>query len=994
MPRMPRKFKDKVDDTPIPCRLASSFHTKTSLEASPDVKNERPLFSKDLEPPRGFGPLSTVCDKPRGRTPRDGVHNFIFAREKVAARPRTGRNNDDGTPVINDAINHPEFYGYYNFEGRKIDELTTFEKNALEMAVHYPNIRNGIMKAPLYFRTGSFTRPRADQPDLVRQVFGTTELFDKIVSHLIPRYGDLANLCATSQFLAGKIQSLWMHLDATDNSFLGWDMYSLDDVRKIEAQKEANCTQGVKQVHSRFFSPSVIISPVRPQDQGPSREVIFNKAGYPVTSSVEEYEETDFASSMMAHYKLLHLVYLNGSAIKHLILHSLPWLNTKALQRILPEMDVLEALGVHQCFLLTLGDTQPFLVAINDINENRAKLNRPHIAADFTPFYYKGPPYKPDGTGHVGEYGIVPEEKVWLDSTHAVTAQLLGIRDLCHKGYQDFFTPGTGFRSFLDRLPVRTMASILKCIEAIHDYKRNKHHSGVGVPHWCRTGTHYSHGHDKRPLISEEMKHAMEVTLWQDLIISCNGRPVLQKKLNDFIILRGKFKLTHCVECNTDMPACFFMANILARRAEYVLCHGCQLGIHLSKHNWRLYKERRDLAERIFKGRRSKELSLRKVLKNISKPERPWISASIPPRDAILSRPGMVDSDFHEKAEKLGWKLTIQIPRRLNLVHAAIEVIDKEYDDYLSYEDRIRKEGRQRELQLEELQLGFESGTNQHDQYNGSLERPCRSWELNMRDFRAELALDNGDFVNNAHIPIFNLESNVAAMLGRSGGLPEYWKDGPNKEFGNKDVVFKDPHNTTMSSVSTEIEPPKKESGLSSLKSNDWDEDNPVRPVASRPSSMTTLSTNSGHHFTAISGQEEANYQTSSITHEDTSEKATQPPRRLLPHQRRGPQTAQSTQSTPQQKPLTYASVAASANSPSHQVPKTPTPGRIRTPSLHEESAQEATPTESTPTPAPKPQPQPQPSPPRQRRYAPIIHDPHPYLDFHAMRMRAAGRWS
>ncbi|KAI1121667.1 hypothetical protein F5Y10DRAFT_271873 [Nemania abortiva] len=89
-------------------------------------------------------------------------------------------------------------------------------------------------------------------------------------------------------------------------------------------------------------------------------------------------------------------------------------------------MRALEYLRVHQCFPLTLGDTQLFLRAINAINENRLELRQPHVTIDFSPYYYKGPPFKSDGTGHVGEYGIVSEEQDWLHTTKAVAAQLLG----------------------------------------------------------------------------------------------------------------------------------------------------------------------------------------------------------------------------------------------------------------------------------------------------------------------------------------------------------------------------------------------------------------------------------------------------------------------------------------------------------------------------------------------------------------------------------------
>ncbi|KAI0435061.1 hypothetical protein F5Y09DRAFT_353963 [Xylaria sp. FL1042] len=856
------KFKNTINDTAIPCRLGGSHRPKAALEASPDLKKERPLFSKHLEPPHGFGPLPTIRDQPRGPLPRHGVHNFISAREKVVGKPSTHRKNS----VINNAIDHPEFNAYYNFDGRKADELTTFEKNVLEMAVHYPNIQNGIMKAPLYFRTGSFTQPRAEQPDLVSQVFGTPELFDKIVGHLIARYEDLANLCATSQFIADKVQSFWMHLDATNNRFLGWDRDTLVDIRKKEAEEEVNGSRKAQEVQKHFFSPSVIISPVRSRHLGPSREVIVNKAGYPMTSSVKGYQETDFASSMMAHYKLLHLVHLNGHFIKHLILHGMPWLNIETLQRIVPEMIRLEALGVHQCFLLTLGDAQPLLNAVNNINEERAKLNQPHIAVDFTPFYYRGPPYKSDGSGHVGEYGIVPDDKEWLHSTAAVTAQLLGIWDLCHKGNQDFFTPGTGFRSFLNRLPVRTMESILKSIENIHDYKMQKHYSGVvDLFDSCTTGTYYAPGHSK-PLVSEEMRHAMEVTVWQDLIISSKGKPMLRKELENFIMSRGKLKLTHCVECKTDMPACYFMSDILRRRPQDLVCHGCQLGLFLAKHKWRLYKQRRDLAKSIFTGKRFKELPLKKVLKNISKPE---VSAVIdksgqefiPAQDAIISRPGMVDSYFHKEAEQLWRELTIYIPRRIEKTRADIRIIDETYGS-LSYDDRCAASTEREALQRHELQLEYVLGTNQHNRDNGSLERLCRSWELDMRDYRAELALEKGAFVNKAPIPIFNLKENVASMLGRSGGLSESWRDSSwEEEAASKDkaAATRSDSMLSLSAIndsgycSSQQKPENKQSSSSTRTASVISEDEwpalqkitappptqtPPRPAASQPVTM------------------------------------------------------------------------------------------------------------------------------------------------------------
>ncbi|TGJ85120.1 hypothetical protein E0Z10_g3620 [Xylaria hypoxylon] len=820
-------FKNIDMDTQIPFSYGGCFYTPAAAQP------ERPQFSC-MKPPPGFGGLSMVSEKPRGRNPRDGVHNLVYVRPKVKEQVvKDGADRSD--PKINLAIDHPEFTGYYNFEGRNFKELTRNEKRLLEMTVHYPNIERGIMKAPNLFRTRSFTQPTARQNDLVRQVFGTPELFNKIVSHLTPRSEDLVNLCRASQFTAGMVQSVWVNAPGRYQQRLsGWDMETLAKVRTREAEEEESREQAErekngsskgKQVQKRFFSPSVIVSPIRPQNQGPPQKMVVNKAGYPVTSSVEEVEGTDLMASMLAHYKLLHMVHLNGQAIKHLVLHGMPWVVVEAIQCIVPQMTALETLGVHHCFLLTLGDTQPLLRAINTINEQREKRKQPHVALDFTPFYYRGPAYKPDGTGHVGEYGVVPEEKDWLHSTQAVAAQLCGIRELCYEGSQDFFTAGTGFRSFLNRIPVRTMPLILQCIENIYSYTTD----GIHLPEWRRGGRNHS---DLKPsIISETLKHAMEISLWQDLIISCNGRPMLQGKLQDLLVSRGKLKLEYCTECNTHMPAYFFQATILARQSKDVLCHGCQLQIALSRHNWNTYKTRRAIGTRIFRGNsRDKLYSLTKVLKHINK-------TGGPAQEAVVARPGMVDSQYLALAQQVWERRTYEIPDLLRIKREAIAIIDQEYHS-LSEEDRAWKSKKREQFVEEELALEFELGTNQRDRYNGSLERPCRSWELDIQDYRAELAIENNMFSNNGPMPIYNLESNVASMLGRSGGLHEYWNDDTDEESD--------------------------------------DEQQPTEAAIKPPQNMSPR--------------------------KQTEQTAAQSDQRLLPHQRRGPQVAQLSPNISQQK--------------------------------------------------------------------------------------------
>ncbi|KAI0454875.1 hypothetical protein F5B21DRAFT_524266 [Xylaria acuta] len=917
-----------------------SFHNKASQSsATRGVGIERPLFPENLQPPPGFGKLSTVCDQPRGHTPRDGVHSFVLARSGAAegtANHGIDRTNNDGFEQRTNApLRHPEFEAYFNYEGRKFNELTAREKRQLEMAVHYPNIRNGIMRAPLYFREGSLAQPEATQSKLVSRIFGTREIFEKIFAHLIPRYEDLSSLCGASQLTARMVQSSWMHLDATGIDFLGWDQYCLTEVREMEAREETKRSTKdgqAKKARTRVFSPTVIISPVRPEDQGPARKVITNKAGYPLNSSVEAPEETSFAVSMTAHYKLLHFSYLNGYAIKHLVLHGMPWVNVAALQRIVSQMPRLEALGVHQCFLLTLADTQPFLRAVNAINKERSELTppQPHIAADYSPFYYKGPPYKADGTGHLGEYGIVAEEKDWLDTQRAVPAQLFGIWDLCHKGHQDFFTPGTGFRAFLDRLPLRGLIDILRSIAALHDFYDNKHLSGVGVSRWCAISSH--HDRDKPPLVSEELKHAMEMTVWQDLIIACNDGSMLQGRLRELLVLRGKVKLQRCRECNMHLPAYFFTANVLGWRAQDIICHGCQLGLNLLKHEWLLYRYRRDLAERIFRTENGKELSLSKVLRNIGKPARAEVKAEFgreakPAREAIPSLPGRVDVKFLEAAQKMWEILTIGIPMQLRDVRKAVKAIDKIYDE-LPFKFRMEESAKREELERKELWLEFQLGINQRKSNDGAVASTCLSWEQLIREDRADIAIGSGKFVNHGPMHIFNLRANVASMLGRSGGLHEYWNVESDEESGVKGHDPRGFHNTASAGTASEAQ--SEESSV--LGSNS-------KVTTTVNSSLMTLST-AGNYCG-----------TSNRSERSSSRRA----RRVAPHLWKGPRvvapalpqtpapqhTVPSTHNVSQQKPMSYAAAASSQNAPSRQQPtKATEQPTTKVKVLHEQPAQ------------------------------------------------------
>ncbi|KAI1174071.1 hypothetical protein F4777DRAFT_599980 [Nemania sp. FL0916] len=685
----------------------------------------------------------------------------------------------------NEPLNHPEFEGYYNYEGRRFSELTDLEKRWLEMVVHYPNIRNGIMKAPLNFRHRQFCHPGAQQPRLVRSVFGTAELSNKIVTHLIPRYEDLVNLCRASQLTAGMVESLWMHFDATKLDFLSWDLEKLSDVRNAEQESRSRGAE----VRERFFSPSVFISPVREQDQKPD-SMMTNAAGYPVTPGVERSQETDFGISMRAHYNTLHFAFLNGGFIKHLLLHGMPWVTVEMLKCILPEMPKLEALGIHNCFLMALGESNNLLRNINKINRERLARSEPHIQVDFSPFYFRGPPYKADGSGHLGEYGIVPEEVTTVCTTRAVTAQLLSIIDLCHSGKQDFLSPGTGFRSYLNRLPVRGLPDILTCVTDIHDNDIRHLHSDEIKP-------------------SEKLDNDTQISLWEKLIIACEGMPMEAMVLRKLLIVRGEVSLAKCSICETEMAAYFYSKEQIRQCSTESVCLGCELTVwHQTQNTWRLRCHREELVDKIFVKNASSGRPLRCVLRNIGKRERPAVEGNpvtgekaTPGREAIIARPGMVDMDYYEKAMRLWEILTVEIPDSIRVARCEI-ALGSEFPNLLERNEELKKQVAMWEFQL---------GVAQHNNGTGSLFRPCRSWELNIREKRAEIALRNGTFENSGPMPIFNAVQNVADMLGSSGGLEEYWlekKDWGTNTMADEVEASKDEHVSAPAQEQPAVQPP------------------------------------------------------------------------------------------------------------------------------------------------------------------------------------------
>ncbi|GAP84380.1 hypothetical protein SAMD00023353_0702010 [Rosellinia necatrix] len=773
-------------NVPLNLKVVGSANRSLSHRKPAHPYEERPQFPELHAPPHSFGELPTICKELRWKEPKDGVNHFVYARPKIAEIvAEEGLAREDGdTPNIrmNDPLYHPEFNGYYNYDGRRFNELTAIEKNILDIVVHYPDVKKGIMRAPIYFRNKNFSLPEAKQPWAFTRFFEIPELFGPVVEALIPRQGDLVKLCQVSQLTARSVASIWMRFNTTTHDFKGWDTQSVADVwaresRRLDGDRPKD-----------LFGTSVFISPVRAEDQGPEREVMRNKSGYPLNPSVDRHEGSDFTSSMVAHYKMLNFAHLNGHAVRHLVLHSMPWVDVSSLRHIMRAMPKLEALCVYQCFLLPLGETRPLLRGVNRINAERAGRGQSRLALDFSPFYYKGPRYKPDGGGHVGEYGICPEETEWLESTAAVASLLLSVWRLCDKGKQDFFAPGTGFRGFLDRLPIRTLPDILASIKVVVGLDTNKYYWGLRRNTPPGVDTLYKKDPTKLPIVSTRMASAMTKTAWQDAIVCCHGQKMLASDVSARISPNGKNGLEYCVWCVTFKPVYFTGEHVVCPDGvARVMCHGCKLENWNRHHNWRLNWHRRELARRIFARPGGQERPLQAVLDAahawlpIPPPQGPW--GMRPPEEPEPTGFGEVEGKILVGAVTLWNGLTVTIPDQLAVIRGAIRIIDDMYPE-LSFVEREAKSQRREELRTDEARLEAQLGMGQRSLYRGSLKRPCRAWELNIIDFRARVAIDNGLFVNNSPIPIYDYESNVAAMLSSAGGLHCYWVDDTSSDGG------------------------------------------------------------------------------------------------------------------------------------------------------------------------------------------------------------------
>ncbi|KAL7620324.1 hypothetical protein AAE478_009318 [Parahypoxylon ruwenzoriense] len=544
---------------------------------------------------RTFGSLTRVYVQVR---PGQGLFRTAFyRRDRGTIDHGLGRNEEEVYECAKyNILRHPQDNEYNdpNYVVEPSSRVTGLDRVILDLA-HYPFIPRAVMAGPLLPRyrssstghrgqesraEGCFSKPEHKQPDAFTQFCRSPELFTPFLEIVGCRYGDLSNLSRTCQTAMYAINGTATRFDWTTGNFLNSNF--TDEEVEIANARMAN---GVEFVKPRS-SAVVIVSKVRGPYKG-HKDSKPNEFGYPAPPTGSFYKET--AENDVAYtHRFLRGIHLRGSAMKILMLHSVPYFDVSVLKKCLEWLPNLKVLGIHNCELLHFGCTVEVLETI--VGHNK-KEGANFIQSDFSPFYYPGPPHS---TGRrKGEYGVVASDHGTVDTIRAVAAILGRAIPLALENGIDWFTPGTGMRQFLERLPfpLGTLRYILEAWYNIYTFEKGGYHPWVEKDNWALFKSQYENG---------TRFGAMRRTLYNDLILAVQGASMDYKLLYDMMTLRGKFALVHCAFCNTDFPACLFTRESSNRVAGQIQCMGCQLLMLFDSQVDNFFQEKKEVVRRLF----------------------------------------------------------------------------------------------------------------------------------------------------------------------------------------------------------------------------------------------------------------------------------------------------------------------------------------------------------------------------------------------------------
>ncbi|OTB05600.1 hypothetical protein M426DRAFT_319592 [Hypoxylon sp. CI-4A] len=455
---------------------------------------------------------------------------------------------------------------------------------------NYPNLPHTVMSAPLLPRSGPvsawdlndvvgkegrFAKPRAEQPALFTKILATPELCIRLVKCLGHRWTDMSNFSRTCQLAMFSLNEVATRVDLTTGNFLNLQ-FGNDEIEK-QNKLEAAANVGKPPCAMPGSSEFIFLSPIRgPYHKDKDGEGKPNRNGYPAPPK-GTYFRPKAERCVTDTLKLFRTVDARGSFIKVLHLHSVPNLNVEVLKLILPRLPHLETLGIHNCELLHFGKT---VDVINAIIERNDMPGMSHVKSDFSPKYYDAPQRASEGRR--GCYGVVPSDQGTIDTRRAVAAVLGEVVPLAFDNGLDWFTPGAGFRNFLDRLPF-ALGTTRWILEAYHNIR------------------HYEIHYQFEARSFPGLRAAMERVLYRDLVISVHGRAMEEREVERMMTgSGGVFHLTECAFCHVRFPSYFFTTESMNRRPHQRQCCGCQLKMLLDNHVDNFFQEKMEVTRRLL----------------------------------------------------------------------------------------------------------------------------------------------------------------------------------------------------------------------------------------------------------------------------------------------------------------------------------------------------------------------------------------------------------
>lgn len=290
---------------------------------------------------------------------------------------------------------------------------------------------------------------------------------------------------------------------------------------------------------------------------------------------------------------MLYILIANLSTVKaiqhrpeqfqHLLLQRVPYLNIFAVRAIVRSLPNLKTIGIHNCELMTFGNTSTLIEVVRYVNRDRAAHGiTTRLNLDFYPRYFQGPI-----TGSLGCFGAVPHDEGTLEIHKSVIATLLHVIPMATAAGIDLLKPGKAFRRWLDKLPLHldTLPCILEAIMNLISY-RNGAYGDVSS-------------------FDAQTKCNMEMTLWVDIIVATNGAPMREEVLKPTMISELKENeviLYSCRDCGEELPRWFFREDYADRRDEYRVCRGCQLVWFLNQHAYNMHRRKRDIANMLWES--------------------------------------------------------------------------------------------------------------------------------------------------------------------------------------------------------------------------------------------------------------------------------------------------------------------------------------------------------------------------------------------------------